>query len=117
MVAESDERLMESFFADSTLTTEQLHDGLVAATAAGRIFPAVCTSGLSVIGIQSLLTAVRMLAPSPVIRSFPTTEPANGLRADATTPCAALIWKTLADPFADLSVVQGAPEDRAGGVQ
>ena len=100
VVAESDERLMESFFADGTLTTEQLHDGLVAATAAGRIFPAVCTSGLSVIGIQSLLTAVRMLAPSPVIRSFPTTEPANGLRADATTPCAALIWKTLADPFA-----------------
>lgn len=100
LVAESDERLMETFFATGTLTPEQLHSGLVAATAEGRIFPALCAAGLSVMGIQPLLRAVRVLTPAPSARPFPTTEPADGLRADATSPAAAVVWKTLADPFA-----------------
>ena len=58
MVAEADETLMETFFAEGTLTQEQLVSGLRAATVAGRLFPLVCTSGLHVIGIQPLLDAL-----------------------------------------------------------
>src|SRR4029453_2607312 len=48
-VAEADDKLMELFFAEGTLTQEQLLSGLRAATVAGRLFPLVCTSGLHVI--------------------------------------------------------------------
>ena len=71
MVAEADETLMETFFAEGTLTQEQLVSGLRAATVAGRLFPLVCTSGLHVIGIQPLLDALVAYVPSPAERDFP----------------------------------------------
>ena len=45
MVAEVDEHLMEKFFEAGTLTDQELVGGLHAATAAGKLFPLVCTSG------------------------------------------------------------------------
>ena len=70
MVAEADEALMEAFFAEGTLTQEQLETGLRNATRAAKIFPLVCASGTQVIGAQPLLDADRPLralsARSPV---------------------------------------------------
>src|SRR5687768_4396593 len=57
-VAEADEKLMEVFFAEGTLTQEELVSGLRAATVEGRLFPLVCTSGLHVVGIKGLLDAI-----------------------------------------------------------
>src|SRR4051812_40059246 len=54
MVAEADEALMETFFAEGTLTQEQLVQGLRTATLSGKIFPLVCTSGAHALGIQPL---------------------------------------------------------------
>ena len=39
MVAEADEQLMETFFAEGTLTQEQLVSGLRSATMTGKLFP------------------------------------------------------------------------------
>ena len=61
---------MEAFFADGTLTQEQLADGLRNATVAGRMFPLVCTSGLHVMGIQPLLDAIVRYVPSPADRAI-----------------------------------------------
>ena len=44
-VAEADEALMERFFEDGTLNDHDLITGLQKATAAGALFPAVCTVG------------------------------------------------------------------------
>src|SRR3970040_1137999 len=63
-VAEADEKLMEAFFAEGTLTQEQLVSGLRAATVAGRLFPLVCTSGLHVVGMKGLLDAIVDYVPS-----------------------------------------------------
>ncbi len=52
-VAEADEALMERFFDQGTLTDHELVTGLQKATAAGAIFPAVCTSALRNIGIEA----------------------------------------------------------------
>jgi len=114
MVAEADETLMETFFAEGTLTQEQLLAGLRNATVAGRIFPLVCTSGLHAIGIQPLLDALVSYVPSPAERHFPASE-ADGaettIRAADTGPYSAFVWKTIADPFAGritmLRVVSG----------
>jgi len=103
MVAEADESLMEAFFAEGTLTQEQLESGLRAATVSGRLFPLVCTSGLHVIGIQPLLDAIASYVAPPAERDFPAltkdgTETA--IKAANAAPAAAFVWKTIADPFA-----------------
>ena len=103
MVAEGDERLMEVYFSDGTLTKEQLADGLRAGTAAGRLYPLVCCAGLHVIGIQPLLDAIVSYVPSPGERDFPAVSKdgeATAVKASDDAPPIALVWKTIADPFA-----------------
>jgi elongation factor G len=103
MVAEADEQLMEAFFAEGTLTQEQLADGLRAATAAGKLFPAFCTSGLRMRGAQPLLDAFVTYVPSPAERDFAgldVTGAPSAVAASTSAPYAAFVWKTIADPFA-----------------
>ena len=50
-VAEADDALMERFFESGTLSQEELVAGLRAGTLAGRIFPLVCASGLTGVGV------------------------------------------------------------------
>ena len=114
MVAEADETLMEAFFAEGTLTQEQLVAGLRSATTAGRLFPLVCTSGLRAIGIQPLLDAIVNYVPSPADRDFPALSKDGSettVKASDSGPSAAFVWKTIADPFAGritmLRVVSG----------
>ena len=104
MVAEADESLMETFFAEGTLSQDQLVAGLRTATVAGRLFPLVCTSGLHVMGIQPLLDAIAAYVPSPAERDFPavskrTVQDAT-VKASDSAPYMAFVWKTIADPFA-----------------
>jgi elongation factor G len=102
MVAEADEALMEKFFEAGTLTQEELIKGLASATHAAKIFPLVCTSGLSNIGAQALMDAILAYLPSPADRPF--NAVANGETvskpADEKAPYAAFVWKTVADQFA-----------------
>jgi elongation factor G len=113
-VAEADEKLMETFFAEGTLSQEQLVEGLRAATIAGKLFPLVCTSATHTIGIQLLLDALVNYVPSPAEREFPAVDAAGteiGVTVADSAPYAALVWKTIADPFAGritmLRVVNG----------
>ncbi len=102
MVAEADETLMEHFFEAGTLAHEELVLGLAAATRDAKIFPLVCTAGLSNIGVQPLLNAILEYLPSPAERPF--TANANGetvtRKPDDKAPYAAFVFKTVADQFA-----------------
>jgi elongation factor G len=103
MVAEVDEQLMETFFAEGTLTQEQLVAGLRSATMAGKLYPLVCTSGLHATAIQPLLDAIVSYAPSPAERDFQTVDRQGAdtaVKAADSAPYAAFVWKTIADPFA-----------------
>jgi len=102
MVAEADEKLMETFFSEGTLTQEQVVSGLRTATMAGKVFPLVCTSGLHAIGLQPLLDAIVSYVPSPAERDFAAVEgeTATGVKAAESGPAVAFVWKTIADPFA-----------------
>jgi elongation factor G len=115
MVAENDEKLMETFFEAGTLSDEELVGGLRAATLAGKIFPLVCTSAVLNVGIQQLLDAIAAYIPSPADRPFRAIgkDGAETSRAaDEKAPAAAFVWKTIADPFAGritmFRVVSGA---------
>jgi elongation factor G len=103
MVAEADEQLMETFFAEGSLTQEQLVAGLRNATMAGKLYPLLCTSALHATGMQPLLDAIVSYAPSPAERDFRTLGKdgaETATKASETAPYAAFVWKTIADPFA-----------------
>ncbi|HJN43101.1 MAG: elongation factor G [Acidobacteria bacterium] len=103
LVAEADDELMEKFFEAGTLTQEELEAGLKTAAAGRHVFPLVCTSATANLGIQPLLDTILAFVPSPLQRTLPvidatTDEPASYDPGASAT--AALVWKTIADPFA-----------------
>jgi elongation factor G len=104
MVAEADDSLMEKFFDAGTLTQEELLAGLKRGIAAGRVFPVLCASALSNIGMQPLLDAIVSYVPSPAERAVKAKDAKSGddvaVEAVENAPAAAFIWKTVADPFA-----------------
>ena len=103
MVAEADDALMEKFFEAGTLTQEELEQGLRTAVTGRKLFPLLCTSATTNVGVQSLLDAVITFLPSPADRPLPAVdasgEPATYDSSD-TGPPTAFVWKTIADPFA-----------------
>ena len=104
MIAEADDSLMEKFFDAGTLTQDELVGGLKRGIAAGRIFPVLCTSATTNIGMQPLMDAIVAYVPSPAERDFAVVdakgEEAPAVRAAEGGPLAAFVWKTVADPFA-----------------
>ncbi len=104
MVAEADDTLMEKFFEAGTLTQEELAGGLKRGVLARRIFPMLCASAIENVGSQTLLDAVVSLAPSPLERPLKGVKIKGGeevgLPVNDSAPCAAFVWKTMADPFA-----------------
>jgi elongation factor G len=114
-VAETDDKLMEGFFENGTLEQADLEAGLRRAIARRQLFPVVVGAEGHGIGSASLLDAMVALLPSPADREgFPATdmggEPLT-LTADPAAPVAALVLKTLSDPFSGkisiLRVVSG----------
>ncbi|OFV89163.1 MAG: translation elongation factor G, partial [Acidobacteria bacterium RBG_16_68_9] len=104
MVAEADDTLMEKFFEAGTLTQEELVAGLRRAVLAAKIYPVLCTSATTNVGVSALLDAIVHYGPSPAERQFRTKHAKTGEDTAAGTsdsgPYAAFVWKTVADPFA-----------------
>jgi elongation factor G len=102
MVAEADDKLMEKFFEEGTLSQEELEAGLKSAVASCKIFPLFCTSSGLNVGIQTLLDAALAYVPSPADHAFKAAKGGEELmvKASDSGPYAAYVWKTVADPFA-----------------
>jgi elongation factor G len=63
--AESDESLMEQFFANDTLSPEELQKGIKAGLLHRGLFPVVCVSAKKDIGVGRLLEFIAQVAPAP----------------------------------------------------
>jgi elongation factor G len=106
VVAESSEALMEKYFADGTLSDEDLIPGIKAAVRERRLFPIFAASGLQNIGIQPLLTELVELAPEPdevgPAQGHPSPDSDEVIEREVKdiAPFSALVFKTIADPFA-----------------
>ncbi len=98
---ESDEAMMERYFNDETLTREEiihaLHKGIHNCT----FFPIVLASATKPTGIVRLLNCVVDYMPSPIERGEIEAEVEEGgpLNPDSSLPSAALVFKTVTDPF------------------
>jgi elongation factor G len=112
-VAETDDLLMEGFFEQGTLSQEDLEVGLRRAVRRRQIFPVTLSAASHGIGPAALLDALLAAVPSPADHGdFPATDIGGQtleIAADPSAPVAALVFKTLSDPFTGkISIVRVA---------
>ena len=104
-VAEYDENLLEKFFEDpDSISPNEIHDALRAATQDMSIIPMICGSSFKNKGVQFLLDAVCRYLPSPEDKeAIVGTDPGNGneisRKPSAQEPFSALAFKIATDPF------------------
>jgi len=104
-VCESDDRLLEKFFADrESITTEEFHQALRKATISLNIVPVFCGAAFRNKGIQKLLDGIVALLPNPldigpVTGMNPYIKKEENRAPDASQPFASLAFKIATDPF------------------
>ena len=104
-VAEYDEELLEKFFEDpDSISPDEVHEALRAATQDMSIIPMICGSSFKNKGVQFLLDAVCRYLPSPedkdaIVGTDPNTDLEISRKPNVTDPFAALAFKIATDPF------------------
>jgi len=102
--AEGNDDLIMKYLEGEELTPEEIQLGLGLGIRAGSIVPVVCTAASANLGVQALMDALVQLAPSPN-QSAPVTAVRSNtgetvtLATDPNGPLAALVFKTVADPY------------------
>ena len=100
--AEGEDSLLEKYFENGDLTSEEILLGLRKAIQNSNIIPVLVAAGGRNIGIQPLLDTLVALAPSPVELPAVKAKTPKGeieLSYQDAGPMAAYVWKTTADPF------------------
>jgi len=115
LVAEGKDELMEEFFEKGTIPEDHLIAALHEAIREDRIFPVLFSSGHANMALDHLLDFLKVYAPTAVERApiavqaavaqtvpaDPAAEIATSFRrVDDREPCAAVVFKTMTDPFA-----------------
>jgi|TARA_B110000285_G_scaffold2039_1_gene2169 elongation factor G len=104
-VAEYDEGLLEKFFEDpNSISADEIHEALRAATQDMSIIPMICGSSFKNKGVQFLLDAVCRYLPSPedkeaIVGIDPNTDLEISRKPSVSEPFAALAFKIATDPF------------------
>jgi elongation factor G len=104
-VAEYDEVLLEKFFDDpDSITEDEIHNALRAATQEISIIPMICGSSFKNKGVQFLLDAVCRYLPSPqdkeaITGTDPNTDLEISRKPNAKEPFSALAFKIATDPY------------------
>lgn len=104
-VAETDDELIEKFLEEGELSPDELKTGLATAVRAATIAPVYCCAALNNAGSSLVLDGIVNLMPSPDQRpAMVGTDPRSGdlveRRGTTDEPFSALVFKTMADPFA-----------------
>ncbi|MBG0743985.1 MAG: elongation factor G [Cylindrospermopsis raciborskii KL1] len=109
-VAETEDALMEKYFAGEDLTEAEIRSALRKGTVAGTIVPVLCGSAFKNKGVQLMLDAVVDYLPAPIdVPAIQGTLP-NGdtveRRAEDSQPLSALAFKIMADPYGRLTFIR-----------
>jgi elongation factor G len=102
-VAETSEELLDAYFENDNLTTEQILSGLRAGVIMGKLLPVLCGTAFKNKGVQPLLDAVVDYLPSPtdippVHGETPSGDPVVR-HADDDEPFSAVMFKVQTDPY------------------
>ncbi|HTS03494.1 MAG TPA: elongation factor G [Thermoanaerobaculia bacterium] len=103
MVAEGDDKLMETFFSQGNLSEEQMKPALRKAIQERKIAPVLFTaSGSHETGVEKLLDEIEDLLPTAdAFQSVAKGKngSAEALAVDPAGPTAAFVFKTISDPY------------------
>ncbi|PLX39997.1 MAG: elongation factor G [Deltaproteobacteria bacterium] len=99
-LVETDESLMEKFFEGEDISTQELEKALATGMASGDVVPVTVACGTSAVGAKALLDLIVSAFPSPADRAEVAAEGIDGITADESKPLAAVVFKTISDPFA-----------------
>jgi elongation factor G len=100
--AEGEDELMEKYLENGSLTDAEMVRGLEDVVYAGEFVPVFCAAGGREIGTIALLNDIIDLMPSPLDAPKRKAQGKAGeeeLSPADTSPLAAYVWKTTADPF------------------
>ena len=106
LVAEGKDELMEEYFEKGTIPEDHLIAALHEAIREDRIFPVLFSSGLANMALDHLLDFLKDYTPAPTERAPITgiTSSPDGdapvRKVDDAEPVTAIVFKTMADPFA-----------------
>ncbi|MBQ7974110.1 MAG: elongation factor G [Clostridia bacterium] len=103
-IAETDEAIMEKFFAEEEISIDELKTALRKATIANEIVPVTCGTSYRNKGVQMLLDAIVDYMPAPtdienIKGVIPGTEEEDERPSSDDAPFAALAFKIATDPF------------------
>jgi len=104
-IAAYDENLLEKYMEDeNSITEDEIHAALRAATLDMSIIPMTCGSSFKNKGVQFMIDAVCRYLPSPLDKeAIPGTDPKTdepiSRKPDVKEPFAALAFKIATDPF------------------
>jgi elongation factor G len=111
-IAATNDDLIEKYLeggADA-LTPEELQRGLRAGIANGSIVPVFCGSAVQVAGMAQLLNGILDSIPSAARKPVEARDLLSGkdatLQPEASAPLAALVFKTLVDPYGKVSFLR-----------
>jgi elongation factor G len=97
-VAEVDDELIAKYLEGETLTEDEIRAGLRTAIASRKVTPVLCGSASQTRGIKPVLDALTQYLPNatsaPMILEDGESRPGS-----ATGPLAALVFKTISDPY------------------
>jgi elongation factor G len=111
-IAEADDSLVERYLEGEELKPEELAAALAKGVREGIFCPVAVSAALFNIGSQPIMDLINQLLPSPaeakpVTGVNPKTKEEEERPADPAGPLAALVFKTVTDPFAgQLSMVR-----------
>ena len=102
-VAETDETLMEKFFAGEDFTEEELTEGIRLGVKTGTIVPVLCGNAIKCEAMDMLVWAMRKMLPSARRAGAMTATTPDGeiieAICDENKPLLVYIFKVVADPF------------------
>ncbi|HEY8281704.1 MAG TPA: elongation factor G [Leifsonia sp.] len=104
-VAETDDALLEKFFAGEEITVPEIKAAIRKLTVNSEIYPVLCGSAFKNRGVQPMLDAVIDYLPSPLdVPAIEAHDPRDEEKvilrhADATEPFSALAFKVAVHPF------------------
>ena len=103
VVAETDEELLDKYFAEGILSDEEIYKGLINGCAKGEIAPVMCGSAIKAIGMECFLDDVVECFPSPELalaqKAINAKEEEEYISISEDSPFSGLVFKTIADPF------------------
>lgn len=101
--ASTSEELMEKYFEEGKLSFDEIRNGLRIGMLDGSIVPVIPCSAISDVGITTMMDVMAHYMPSPENQIYKGTNPKTGeeeeRKCNSDDAFAALVFKTIADPF------------------